>query len=218
MSIIDIRNRIDREIFDYQTLLCALEGYAYPRDKIIDLIRKKAIIRIKKGLYIFGDNYRHHLYSRELLANLIYGPSYISLEYALHYHGLTPEKVEALTSVTTGRSRRFFTPTGLYKYRMIPLRAYQIGIIRVEGEFDQSFLIAEPDKALADKIVSDRGVAIRTQKALHEYLVIDLRIDPTELPKINPERVRKFAERYRSYRLQLLSTLIRRLRRKSTEK
>ena len=93
MSILDIRKRITREIFDYQTLMHALEGYAHPRDKITDLIRKKVIIRIKKGLYIFGDDYRQHLYSRELLANLIYGPSYISMEYALHYHGLTPERV-----------------------------------------------------------------------------------------------------------------------------
>lgn len=56
MSILDIRRVIDREIFDYQALLDTLKGYAHPRDKITDLIRKKLIIRIKKGLYIFGDD------------------------------------------------------------------------------------------------------------------------------------------------------------------
>lgn len=217
MSILDIRRVIDREIFDYQALLDALKGYAHPRDKITDLIRKKLIIRIKKGLYIFGDDYRRHLYSRELLANLIYGPSYISLEYALHYHGLTPERVEALTSVTTGRSRRFLTPVGLFTYRMIPLRAYQLGMTRVEADNEQSFLIAGPDKALADKIVADRGIAIRTQTILYDYLVHDLRIDPVVLAEMDPKRIAEFAEKYRSRKLQLFRGLIHRLRRTRKE-
>jgi len=80
MSIIEIRKRINREIFDYQTLMVALEEYAHPRDKITDLIRKNNIIRIKKGLYIFGDDYRRYPFSRELLANLIYGPSLLGHE------------------------------------------------------------------------------------------------------------------------------------------
>jgi len=217
MSILDIRRVIDREIFDYQALLDALKGYAHPRDKITDLIRKKLIIRIKKGLYIFGDDYRRHLYSRELLANLIYGPSYISLEYALHYHGLTPERVESLTSVTTGRSRRFLTPVGLFTYRIIPPRAYQLGMTRVEAGNKQSFLIAGPDKALADKIVADRGIAIRTQTILYEYLVHDLRIDPVVLTEMDPKRIAEFAEKYRSRKLQMFRGLINRLRRTRKE-
>lgn len=211
MAIMEIRKKIDREIFDYQTLMVTLEGYAHPRDKITDLIRKKVIIRIKKGLYIFGDDYRRYPFSRELLANLIYGPSYISLEYALHYHGLTPERVEALTSVTTGRSRSFITPVGLFKYRMIPIHAFQTGMMRIEQENGQSFLIAHPDKALADKIVCDRGIEIKTQKAVYRYLMHDLRIDPSALSEMNPEILAEFAMRYRSQKLKKLSKLVRHL-------
>ncbi len=58
----------------------------------------------------------------------MYGPSYISLEYALQYHGLIPERVEAVTSVTTGRSRRFASPVGLFTYRSIPLSAFRTGM------------------------------------------------------------------------------------------
>jgi hypothetical protein len=217
MSIIEIRKRINREIFDYQTLMVALEGYAHPRDKITDLIRKNNIIRIKKGLYIFGDDYRRYPFSRELLANLIYGPSYISLEYALHYHGLIPERVEALTSITTGRSRSFLTPVGLFKYRMIPLQAFQTGMTRIEQRNGQSFLIAEPDKTLADKIVSDRGIEIKTQKAMYRYLVHDLRIDSGAFSEMSPERLFEFAMRYRSQKLKKLSSLVRNLRRNKQE-
>ena len=83
---------------------------------------------MKKGLYIFGEEYRRKPYSREILANLIYGPSYISLDYALQHYGLIPERVEAITSVARGRSRKFSTPIGLFTYRMIPLNAFRIGM------------------------------------------------------------------------------------------
>ena len=117
---IDIRARIPAEIFDYQTLVDAAKELAYPRNKINDLLRQGVIVRVKKGLYVFGDRQRRHPYSKELLANLVYGPSYVSLDYALAYHGLIPERVEALTSVTPNRPRRFDTPVGLFTYRRIP--------------------------------------------------------------------------------------------------
>lgn len=68
-----IQHRFPREEFDYQTLMDILRDYSRPRDKITDLIRKRMIIRVKKGLYIIGDGYRRRPYSKELLANLIYG-------------------------------------------------------------------------------------------------------------------------------------------------
>jgi hypothetical protein len=37
-----------------------------------------------QGIYVFGERYRRSPFSREVLANMIYGPSYISLDYALH--------------------------------------------------------------------------------------------------------------------------------------
>ena len=76
---------------------------------------------MKKGLYVFGENNRQRPYSREILANLMYGPSYISLEYALQHYGLIPERVEALTSVTVGRSRNIMMPFAAhgFAYRLI---------------------------------------------------------------------------------------------------
>jgi predicted transcriptional regulator of viral defense system len=92
-----IRAKIHGEIFDYQVLLDTLSGYRKPRDKITRLLAAGAIVRIKKGLYCFGDPFRKEPISREHLANLIYGPSYISIDYALSYYGLIPERVETIT-------------------------------------------------------------------------------------------------------------------------
>ena len=129
---IELRNIIGREEFDYQALMSALSQYASPRDKVTALLRSGVIIRIKKGLYIFGRDYRREPFCRELLANLIYGPSYVSLEYALSYYGMIPERVETITSITSGRARSFVTPVGQFTYR--PTSHFSTGIDRAGTE------------------------------------------------------------------------------------
>lgn len=207
-----IRNQISHEEFDYQTLLNGLKDYARPRDKISDLLQKGIIIRVKKGLYIFGHEYRRRPYSREILANLIYGPSYISLDYALQHHGLIPERVEAVTSVTTGRSRKFSTPVGLFIYRMIPLYAFRIGMDRIELGDGLAFLMATPEKALADKLYDGRGTGIQTKKELSDYIERNLRIDLATLQDFNPKDLDAIAQCYRSHKIRLLSEMVRRIR------
>jgi hypothetical protein len=76
----DLRTRIEGEEFDYQILVDSLKQYEHPRDKITKLLRQGAIIRVKKGIYIFGQRYARRPFSREILANMIYGPSCISLD------------------------------------------------------------------------------------------------------------------------------------------
>jgi predicted transcriptional regulator of viral defense system len=179
--------------------------------KISGMLAKGDIVRVKKGLYILGESLRRRPFCRELLANLIYGPSYVSLEYALHYHGLTPERVETVTSVTCGRSRTFDSPVGTFSYRMITMEAFRTGMDRVELDDGRSFLIAIPEKALADRIVADRGAGISTQKELHDYLQSSLRIDPAGLSQLNPDKLAEIAQHYRSRRVKLLADLVTRL-------
>jgi len=208
-----IRRQIPYEEFDYQALMHCLKDYARPRDKISDLLRQEGIIRVKKGLYIFGDDYRRYPVSRELVANLIYGPSYISCEYALHYYGLIPERTEAVTSVTSGRSRKFATPLGHFTYKMIPMAALRTGMDRIDLEGNRSFLIAIPEKALADKVRSDRGAKITTQRDMKIYLFDDLRIDTGVFLGLNPRRFDFFAAAYRSRRIKTLADLLQKLQR-----
>lgn len=214
MSAIEsLRKVIPWEEFDYQALLDALRSYAHPRSKISDLLAKGVIIRVKKGLYIFGDAYRKTPCSREILANLIYGPSCVSLEYALHYHGLTPERVEALTCVTTKRPKQFQTPVGRFIYKNIPESGFHVGLQRVELSDGRGFLLAAPEKALADKFRSDRGLCIRSQKECLDYLINSLRIAESDLARLNTALMTKLAESYCSKRIHLLAGALRRLNR-----
>ena len=207
----NLRQRIGREEFDYPALMAALSGYANPRDRVTTLLRCGDIIRVKKGLYVFGDQLRRRPYSRELLANLVYGPSLVSLDSALSFHGLIPERVEAMTSVTTKRPKAFDTPIGSFIYRQAPTRYFHLGMDRVE-EGDVAFLIAVPERALADKVRDDRRHRIRTQTDAARYLFDDLRIDREEFAQMSPSILEQLAEAARSRKIAICARLLRKLK------
>ena len=207
----NLRQHIVREEFDYPALMTALSEYANPRDRVTALLRRGDIIRVKKGLYVFGDPLRRRPYSRELLANLVYGPSFVSLDSALSFHGLIPERVEAMTSVTIKRPKAFDTPVGTFIYRQAPKGYFPLGMDRLE-EGDVAFLIAVPERALADKIRDDRGHPLRTQADAARYLFDDLRIDREGLTRMDPDFLQRLAQAACSRRVATCANFLRKLR------
>jgi hypothetical protein len=207
----NLRHHIGREEFDYPALMAALSGYANPREKVTALLRRGDVIRVKKGLYVFGRELRRRPYSRELLANLIYGPSFVSLDAALSFHGLIPERVEAVTSVTSKRPKSYETPVGTFIYRRSPRDSFHLGMDRVE-EGDVAFLIATRERALADKVRDQRGNPIRTNGDAARYLFDDLRIDEEEFGRLQPNALDELADGLRSRKVAVCASLLRRLR------
>lgn len=208
MIYFPLRHRIPHEEFDYQTLLDALSGYSRPRAKITALLRDRLIVRVKKGLYVFGEEERRKPLCRELLANLIYGPSCVSLEYALALHGLIPERVETVTSVTSGRSRAFDTPVGRFTYRRIPMEGFPVGVDRMETGDGRAFLVATPEKALADALVADRRGSFRSRRELAPFLCASWRVEEDRLKDLDRNLLEELASRYRSRKVRLLASLV----------
>lgn len=212
-SAIDaLRKSIPGEEFDYPLLMEALRGYVSPRSKVTSLLKAGDLVRVKKGIYVFGPRHRRRPYSREILANLLYGPSCLSLEYALHDHGLIPEQVETLTSVTTGRARTFSTPVGVFTYARVPLGVFRLGLDRKEVEGGQGYLVATPERALADKVYQDRGLSVASRKKMEGYLVKDLRLDVDRLRGMDPDIIDLCGKRYGSRKIRLLGAVIRGLK------
>jgi predicted transcriptional regulator of viral defense system len=205
-----IRRNVEGEVFDYQVLLDALAGYRKPRDRITRLLASGAIVRLKKGLYCFGEAFRKEPLSREYLANLIYGPSYVSLEYALSHHGLIPERVETVTSVTTRRSRDFDTPFGTFSYRMLKGSRYAVGAI-LETAAKTPFLVASPEKALADKVWTDKRFSGLRLSDYDAYLYDDLRIDREALIRFDYSRLQVIATAYDSAKINNLIRYLKRM-------
>ena len=187
--------------FDYQTLKAALEDYRFPRDRVTKLLQKGLIIRVKKGIYVFSELMGRGPYSREILANMIYGPSYISMEYALAYYQLIPEWVDVVTSVTTQKNKKFHTPVGDFRYRHLQRRYYAMGmgITKIE---ERQYLIAIPEKALIDKLYFETKLG--SEQDIREYLFNDLRLDEEEFRRLNFDWVRSSTTIYNHPNIKLL--------------
>jgi hypothetical protein len=197
---------MDKMIFDapryidYVWLMHALDDYASPRAKVTTLLKKGDLIRIKKGLYIAGPAYRKN-WSPGLLANRIYGPSYVSYEYALSKHGFIPERVENPASATLKKNCRFTTPVGVFSYIRIPSAVYHLGVDMAQ-EQDDHYLIATPEKAIADTVARNNDLG--TIADIERYLIGSLRIDPDYLLGLGRNKMKAIVLAYARKSVTLL--------------
>ena len=183
------------EEVDYNFLKSALSGYKNIRIKINDMLKKKEITRVKKGLYVLGKPYSRSHFYRETLSNLIYGPSYISLEYALSFYGLIPEKTETVTAVTSKRNKTFNTPVGCFTYRYIKPDLYTDGVTLINLDENHNILIATREKALAD-ILYFTG-RFKNVGELSSFLLENLRIDSDEISRLKINDIKQLAGKYK---------------------
>ena len=168
-----------------QLILSALKNYKRPYDKINELVKQGDLTPVKRGIYIAGSKAGIKRPEPFLLANHLTGPSYISMESALSYWGLIPEKVFEITSVTTQKSIVYKTKVGRYRYVKVPLPYYAFGLRRVELTPRQHIMIATAEKALCDKITTTSRLFLRSTKQAKDFLIDDLRIDRDDLRKLD---------------------------------
>lgn len=178
----------------------AIGEYRSPNDKISRMQKEGELIRLKKGMYVANPTEHGQEISRELIANNLYGPSYVSFQSALSYHGLIPERVRAVISATTKRAKSYSTPLGLFQYITMPLAYYPIGVTQVIVENQYAFLMASPEKALCDLIISTAGLRFQSAKAASEYLHFDLRINFEEHPNWDIQIIQQCARHNRKTR------------------
>ncbi len=138
---------------------------------------------------------------RESLASLVYGPSYISLEYALGFYGLIPERVESITCITTKRNKEFQTPIGTFAYRTIPAAAYPVGIRQIYWDATHPVLMASLEKAILDKFWITRRSGIRNAKDFKDFLYQDQRFDENVLRTVRPRVLMACAKLYGRVRM-----------------
>ncbi len=187
-------------------LMSLFANYKSPRDKIKHSTKSGDLIHIKQGLYILGQNYNRK-YSREVISGMLYGPSAISMEYALSFHGFIPERVEKITGICFKRDKSFNTPIGMFSYKYLPPRKYLIGIQYHRTELG-NFFVATPEKALCDKVYFS---TIKEKSEVPDYLLEELRIDMMQLLKLDINLLAKLSEIYKRkntvYLLQTIASL-----------
>ncbi len=138
-------------ILDAVRMRDALVGVADWKGKIARMLGAGDLVSLRRGLYVS----RRDLDPR-CLAGPIYGPSYVSFETALAWHGMIPEGVAEILSATPKRPAEFENDFGRFRYLTIPKVVYPVGIMRIT-ESELPFLIASPTKALVDRIAREPG-------------------------------------------------------------
>lgn len=202
----EIRKRAKTEELDYLFLMDCLSSYKQPRDKLTKLLKANQLIRVKKSIYIFGKEYRQRPYSLEVLANLIYGPSYVSFEYALSYYNLIPEKVVRVTSACYKKNKDFSTPVGEFIYYYVAPNKYTAGITWKSIDENTHFLIATKEKALADYIA--RLKSFQNKEDLLDYLIQGMRIDKKDLYNFSLALMKEISLNYKNKNVDLLCKIL----------
>ena len=181
-----------------------LSNYSNKGNKIHRCIKEGKLFKIKNGLYETDANTPGYL-----LAGSIYGPSYLSFDYALSYYGLIPERAFNYTSATYDKkkNKKYVTQFGTFVYRDVPKNVYPLGINLIEEE-NYSYQIATKEKALCDKLYTLKP--LKNQSELENMLFKDLRIDEDEFKKLDSHSIKILADLYHSKNVSLLSKYIRR--------
>jgi len=190
--------------FDYNLLLHVLKEYKKPRDKIRGLLRNEDIIRVKKGLYVLGKEYNKP-YNKFILANLIYGPSYITAQTALAFWNMIPERVEWMISMTAKRKKQFETPVGRFFYLYCPQKVFNMGIQLEDAGDQKHFFIASPEKALCDMTAMQTHIS--TKKAMKEFLEL-MRLDFSVNKKPDVSLLEEIKTGYKRKSINLLVTCL----------
>jgi predicted transcriptional regulator of viral defense system len=177
--------------FDTATLTGLLNDYKSPKDKISSLEQSDFLIRLKRGLFVVSPKLFNQRLSKELIANHLYGPSYVSFQPALSFYKLIPERVHIVSSMTIKRSRNFSTPLGNFDYIGVSKEYYAIGIRQEIVNNEYAFLIATPEKALCDLIVQTAGLRLQSEKAMRIYLEEDMRIDLSVIEHYNVDIIKE---------------------------
>jgi phage terminase large subunit-like protein len=176
-----------------------LSGYASPRARITRLLRAGKLIQLRRGLFVDDATV-----SRRCIAPALYGPSYISFQYALSAAGLIPDRAPVITSASFNKNKDkvFRTPLGEFRYYYLPPAVYPYGIT-MEEEDGMSYLIASPEKALCDMVYKTPGIA--TLAGMNALLLEDWRMDRDDLFKLDRDFIQWIAPEYRRKSLRTLA-------------
>lgn len=158
-------------------------------------IHKGYLTPIRRDLYLIKNAKRESIDSFEI-ATIIYGPSYVSFESALSYHGWIPEAVRTTTCASVKRAKEFETPIGVFSYEHIPIRAFPFGVEQHKKDAVM-LLIASPMKALADIIYTRK----RTWESI-EDLSEDLRIERESIQSVDKKLLAELIENYPNPRVK----------------
>jgi predicted transcriptional regulator of viral defense system len=161
-----------------------------PRALAVQLSRWTAsgkLLRLTRGVYLLANQYRLRMPALEYVSNVLVRPSFVSLEYALAFHGMIPEAAGLVTNVTTRRRVTYTTPIGEFDYRHVGKERF-FGYQSYSNSDGEAW-IATPERALLDVVYFSAGEHT-------EARIEQLRLQ--QLEKLNLRSLLELASRFDS--------------------
>ena len=185
-------------IYTTETLREELTDYQNPNDKIHRMIRERKLFPVVRGLYTTDPRI-----NGRYLAGVIYGPSYLSFDFALAQHQLIGKIPSAFQSATCGkrRTKEYDTAYGRFTYRDVPEEVFPLFVLekRMPGK---GYRIASPEKALCDKLYSMHPAGNAAE--LEVLLFIIIGIDRSRFRSLHLDDILRMGELYHSKNVNLL--------------
>ena len=140
------------------------------------------VIRLKPGLFLLAPEFRKSHPHPFVIAAALHSPSHVSLESALAHHGLIPEAVYQVISVTGARSRTFQTPVGIFRFVRIPADDPRAGVEAIKVDGRNWAFVATPLRAIADLVYTRKDVIWKKDGLI--FLTDSLRIEREDLENL----------------------------------
>ena len=177
-------------VFSQADVAVSIGGSDYSRHGLIKrAMASGEILNIRRGLYCLAEPYRKKPISVYSISQHVYGPSYVSLETALSYHGWIPEAVFACTCASYHNAKEFDTPLGVFSYKRVPQKAFFTAVERCVDQNTNVFFMASPVKALADYVYVRRLTWTGIDAAIGS-----LRIEPEQLTAVDAQALTELAD------------------------
>ena len=184
-------------LFTHTDVALAMPGSDDSRHgKVKRALASGEIVSIRRGLYTLARPYRRYPINLYALAQRVHGPSYVSMESALSYHGWIPEAVRTCTNASLGNAKTFQTPIGRFTYERVPQRVFYTAVERLDDGDLGVALMATPAKALVDYYYVRRPSWSTIRDAAGS-----LRIEPEDLSQVSMAELDELAENYRNRRV-----------------
>ena len=111
--------------FSLDDLLTIEENKNYLKILLSRCEKSGKVFRLKKGTYTTKEYFSSRITPEEInfyyefLANVLYSPSYLSLEYVLSEHNVLTEFSYNFTSITKNKTKKFKNRFGIFVYHHI---------------------------------------------------------------------------------------------------
>ncbi len=197
MTYNDFKNRVQKMpiVFSRDIMLRSGREKQVTLNQLGRWCRRGLLIKLRKGIFFLNSNDRKIMPSRVYIANQLYSPSYVSLEYALNFYDLIPESVSDLTSVSAKKTLLIKNELGQFVYRHCQPDFFR-GFEALKDEEGLISFIAVPEKAIVDFIYFNLS---RFKPPYEEMLKESYRFQNVD--SLNPKKIISFAKLIKNNKL-----------------